>query len=56
MRALIVDDSRFVRGFLRGMLEKHGIECVEAARRRGGAGLLRRSGLRTWRWWTGICR
>lgn len=31
MRALIVDDSRFVRGFLRGMLEEKGMECVEAA-------------------------
>jgi len=30
MRALIVDDSRFVRGFLRGMLEQRGIECKEA--------------------------
>src|ERR1039458_671393 len=30
MRALIVDDSRFVRGFLRGLLEERGIECGEA--------------------------
>jgi two-component system chemotaxis response regulator CheY len=30
MRALIVDDSRFVRGFLRGLLEEKGIECQEA--------------------------
>jgi two-component system chemotaxis response regulator CheY len=30
MRALIVDDSRFVRSFLRGLLEKKGIECEEA--------------------------
>jgi two-component system, chemotaxis family, chemotaxis protein CheY len=30
MRALIVDDSRFVRGFLRSMLEERGIECEEA--------------------------
>jgi two-component system chemotaxis response regulator CheY len=37
MRALIVDDSRFVRGFLRGMLEERGIECAEAAD--GQAGL-----------------
>jgi two-component system chemotaxis response regulator CheY len=37
MRALIVDDSRFVRGFLRGLLEQKGIECVEAAD--GQAGL-----------------
>ena len=31
MRALIVDDSRFVRSFLRGLLEGKGIECREAA-------------------------
>lgn len=37
MRALIVDDSRFVRGFLRGMLEEHGIACDEAAD--GSAGM-----------------
>ena len=30
MRALIVDDSRFVRGFLRGLLEQKGIACEEA--------------------------
>ena len=37
MRALIVDDSRFVRDYLRGLLEEKGIECVEAAD--GQAGL-----------------
>ncbi len=37
MRALIVDDSRFVRGYLRGLLEEKGIDCVEAAD--GQAGL-----------------
>jgi len=31
MRALIVDDSRFVRDFLRGLLEKRGAECAQAA-------------------------
>lgn len=31
MRALIVDDSRFVRSFLRGLLEDKGIECAEAS-------------------------
>ncbi|MGD0940275.1 MAG: response regulator [Terracidiphilus sp.] len=31
MRALIVDDSRFVRGYLRGLLEEKGIDCAEAA-------------------------
>jgi len=39
MRALIVDDSRFVRGFLRSLLEEKGIECEEAAD--GQAGLER---------------
>jgi two-component system chemotaxis response regulator CheY len=37
MRALIVDDSRFVRGFLRGLLEERGIVCEEAGD--GQAGL-----------------
>ncbi len=37
MRALIVDDSRYVRGFLRSLLEDKGIECVEAGD--GQAGL-----------------
>jgi two-component system, chemotaxis family, chemotaxis protein CheY len=31
MRALIVDDSRFVRELVRGLLERRGIECEEAA-------------------------
>ena len=30
MRALIVDDSRFVRSLLRGLLEQRGMECEEA--------------------------
>jgi two-component system chemotaxis response regulator CheY len=38
MRALIVDDSRFVRDFLRGLLEEKGIECEEAAD--GSAGMV----------------
>jgi two-component system chemotaxis response regulator CheY len=41
MRALIVDDSRFVRGYLRGMLEERGIACDEAADGRAGLELLR---------------
>jgi two-component system, chemotaxis family, chemotaxis protein CheY len=36
MRALIVDDSRFVRSFLRGLLEDKGIECAEASDGREG--------------------
>jgi len=31
MRALIVDDSRFIRMHLRGMLAPRGVECAEAA-------------------------
>jgi two-component system chemotaxis response regulator CheY len=42
MRALIVDDSRFVRGLLRGLLEERGIECAEASD--GQAGLDRLNG------------
>jgi two-component system chemotaxis response regulator CheY len=30
VRALIVDDSRFVRGYLRGLLQEKGIDCEEA--------------------------
>jgi two-component system chemotaxis response regulator CheY len=36
MRALIVDDSRFVRDFLRGLLEERGVECVEAVDGKAG--------------------
>jgi two-component system chemotaxis response regulator CheY len=36
MRALIVDDSRFVRSYLRGLLEPKGIECEEAGDGQGG--------------------
>ena len=42
MRALIVDDSRFVRGYLRGLLQGKGIECEETAD--GQAGLERLHG------------
>jgi two-component system chemotaxis response regulator CheY len=41
MRALIVDDSRFVRGYLRGLLEEKGIECEEAADGLAGMDLLK---------------
>ncbi|MFZ1016196.1 MAG: response regulator [Terracidiphilus sp.] len=40
MRALIVDDSRFVRIFLRGLLETKGIECAEAGDGEAGLQLL----------------
>jgi two-component system, chemotaxis family, chemotaxis protein CheY len=36
MRALIVDDSRFVRELLRGLLEQKGIECADAVDGRAG--------------------
>jgi len=44
MRALIVDDSRFVRGFLRGLLEEKGMECAEAADGQAGLDELHREG------------
>ena len=37
MRALIIDDSRFVRSYLRGLLHDKGIDCDEAVD--GQAGL-----------------
>ena len=40
MRALIVDDSRFVRGYLRSLLEEMGIECEEAGDGQAGLDLL----------------
>ncbi|HEY1208245.1 MAG TPA: response regulator [Terracidiphilus sp.] len=40
MRALIVDDSRFVRGYLRGLLEEKGFECEDAADGQAGMDLL----------------
>jgi two-component system chemotaxis response regulator CheY len=43
MRALIVDDSRFVRTILRGMLEGKGIECEEAADGQAGMDRLQES-------------
>ena len=42
MRALIVDDSRFIRVYLRGLLEEKGIECEEAADGQSGIDLLRK--------------
>jgi two-component system chemotaxis response regulator CheY len=40
VRALIVDDSRFVRNYLRSLLEAKGIECEEAGDGQTGIGLL----------------
>ncbi len=42
MRALIIDDSRFVRSYLRGLLHDRGIDCDEAVD--GQAGLNRLHG------------
>jgi len=44
MRALIVDDSRFVRTYLRGLLEPKGIACQEAADGQAGLELLASEG------------
>jgi two-component system chemotaxis response regulator CheY len=43
MRALIVDDSRFVRGFLRRMLAEKGFMCEEAGDGQAAMELLRAS-------------
>ncbi|HEX4004645.1 MAG TPA: response regulator [Acidobacteriaceae bacterium] len=44
MRALVVDDSRFMRNFLRSLLAEHGVECVEAADGREGLACLQSEG------------
>jgi two-component system, chemotaxis family, chemotaxis protein CheY len=44
VRALLVDDSRFVRNYLRSVLAGRGVECVEAADGREGLNCLRTSG------------
>jgi two-component system chemotaxis response regulator CheY len=43
MRALIVDDSRFIRNHLRGLLAPLGIECEEAANGADGLATLHES-------------
>ena len=43
MRALIVDDSRFIRNHLRGLLAPLGIECEEAANGADGLAMLHSS-------------
>jgi two-component system chemotaxis response regulator CheY len=42
MRALIVDDSSFVREYLKQMLERMEVECVEAANGREALAILER--------------
>jgi len=44
VRALLVDDSRFVRNYLRSVLSGRGVECVEAADGREGLGCLQDEG------------
>jgi two-component system chemotaxis response regulator CheY len=44
MRALLVDDSRFTRSFLRALLVGHGVECTEAMDGQRGLDCLRRCG------------
>jgi two-component system, chemotaxis family, chemotaxis protein CheY len=43
LRALIVDDSRFVRDFVRGLLQERGFACEQAADGRTGLEALRTS-------------
>jgi two-component system chemotaxis response regulator CheY len=43
MRALIVDDSRFIRNHLRGLLVPLGMECEEAANGADGLAMLHSS-------------
>ena len=43
MRALIVDDSRFIRQYLRQLLERIGLSCEEAADGREALEMLRAS-------------
>ncbi len=44
MRALVVDDSRFIRNYLHSLLSGYGVECMEAADGRQGLDCLRNSG------------
>lgn len=44
MRALIVDDSRFVRTFVRGLLEAQGFQCEEAGDGKAALDLLHHQG------------
>lgn len=44
MRALVVDDSRFIRNYLHSLFAERGVECVEAADGQQGLACLRNSG------------
>lgn len=45
MRALIVDDSRSIRSYLRLLLEKQGLECIEAEDGRLALDAMQRNGV-----------
>ena len=44
MKALIVDDSRFIREYLRQLLERMGLQCEEAMDGQQAIDVLRRAG------------
>lgn len=44
MRALVVDDSRFIRNYLHSIFAEHGIECMEASDGQQGIDCLRGKG------------
>lgn len=44
MRALVVDDSRFIRNYLHSLFAEHGVECVEAVDGKEGLARLREAG------------
>lgn len=45
MRALIVDDSRSIRSYVRLLLEKQGLECIEAEDGQDALAAMRRCGV-----------
>jgi two-component system, chemotaxis family, chemotaxis protein CheY len=45
MRALIVDDSRSIRTYMRLLLEKEGLECVEAENGQDALGVIQQCGV-----------
>ncbi|HEX3660758.1 MAG TPA: response regulator [Acidobacteriaceae bacterium] len=44
MRALVVDDSRFIRSYLRSVFAERGVDCMEAADGAQGLEALRQHG------------
>jgi two-component system, chemotaxis family, chemotaxis protein CheY len=44
MRALIVDDSRFIRDYLKSLLMRRGLDCMAAENGQAGLACLDRSG------------